>query len=150
MLPAELPAGIERLQVEAKEQKRAMTALQVDLARYRAGELAESAEVVMLKGSGSARLVARAVDADAGGLKALASAIVVQPGYVVVLVSASEPALVAIARSADVAVSAQQVLSALTSAFGGRGGGKPDFAQGGGLQASADALLAAARAALLD
>ena len=148
VLPADLPAAIERLQAEAKEQKRAMTALQVDLARYRAGELADSAEVVTLKASGTARLVARAVDADAHGLKALASAIVVRPGHVVVLVSASEPALVAIARSADVAVSAQQVLSALTSAFGGRGGGKPDFAQGGGLQAPPDTILAAARAAL--
>jgi len=32
--------------------------------------------------------------------------------------------------------------------FGGRGGGKPDFAQGGGLAGSPESVLAAARAEL--
>src|SRR5882672_772426 len=48
VLPEELPASIERLQAEAKEQKRAMAALQADLARYRAGELAASAETTAI------------------------------------------------------------------------------------------------------
>jgi alanyl-tRNA synthetase len=147
VLPEELPAAIERLQVDAKEQKRMIGALQTDLARYRADEIAAAAETVTLK-SGSARLVARSIDGDANVLKSLASAIAAKSGYVVVLISTSQPALAAVARSADVDVSAQQILTALTSAFGGRGGGKAEFAQGGGLQASADALLQAARAAL--
>ena len=71
------------------------------------------------------RLVARAIDADANGLKSLATAIAAKPGYLVVLVSASTPALVVIARSADVDVSAQQLLAKLTAQFGGRGGGRP-------------------------
>jgi len=53
-----------------------------------------------------------------------------------------------IARSADVSVSAQQLLAALIAQFGGRGGGKPEMAQGGGLDAPANAILAAVRAAL--
>ena len=65
-----------------------------------------------------------------------------------VLVSTSTPALVVIARSADVDVSAQQLLAALIAQFGGRGGGRPEMAQGGGLTASADAILAALRASL--
>jgi alanyl-tRNA synthetase len=62
-----------------------------------------------------------------------------------VLVSESSPALVVIARSADVAVSASEILAGLTARFGGRGGGKPNLAQGGGLAASPQAILAEAR-----
>ena len=136
VLPAELPSAIERLQGEAKEQKRTLSGLQSELARYRAEELAATA---------TAGLVLRSVDADANGLKALASALTLKPGYTVVLVSASRPALVVVARSADVTVSAQQVIAALTAKFGGRGGGKPELAQAGGLDASPDELSAEVR-----
>jgi alanyl-tRNA synthetase len=52
------------------------------------------------------------------------------------------------ARSADVGLSAQTLLASLLSQFGGRGGGRADFAQAGGLvAASPQAILdAAARA----
>jgi alanyl-tRNA synthetase len=40
------------------------------------------------------------------------------------------------------------VLKALTAEFGGKGGGKPDLAQGGGLAGDPAAILAAARRAL--
>jgi alanyl-tRNA synthetase len=143
----EVPATIERLLADVKGQKRAGTALQMELARYRAAELAASAEA-----TAGGRLVARAIDADAGGLKSLASAIAAtpaSPGYIVVLVSTSTPSLVVVARSADVDVKANDVLAALTLKFGGRGGGKPDLAQGGGLSGSPQEILDAARAALL-
>jgi alanyl-tRNA synthetase len=150
VLPEELPGAIDRLQADAKEQKRSLGALQIELARYRADELAFSAEEVTLKpeASGGAaevcRLVARAVDTDANGLKALATAIAAKPGYIVVLVSTSAPSLAVVARSADVHLPAQRLLSSLHSAFGGRGGGKADFAQGGGLGGSPEAVLTAA------
>jgi alanyl-tRNA synthetase len=146
--PEELAGAIERLQSEAKEQKRSVVALQGDLARYRAVELAASGEEVRLKPDTTCRLVARALDADANGLKAMATAIVAAPGYLVALVSVSQPALVVVARSADVDLSAQQLLAGLVAKFGGRGGGKPDFAQGGGLAAPADQIIAALRALL--
>jgi len=152
VLPAELPQTIERLQGEAKAQQRLLGGLQTELARYRAEELAAAAEEVSVAPEaaaatgGTARLVARAVDADALGLKALASAIVSKPGYIVVLVSLSGPPVVAaVARSADVHFSSQKLLSALQATFGGRGGGKGDFAQGGGMNGSPEAILAAAR-----
>ena len=155
VLPAELPQTIERMQAEAKAQHRTVVALQTDLARYRAEELARSAEEVPVASEASpsgwrtARLVALAVDTDAPGLKALASAVVSRPGYIVVLVSLSGPPVVtAIARSVDVNLSAQNLLSALLATFGGRGGGKGDFAQGGGMNGSPEAILAAARQAL--
>jgi alanyl-tRNA synthetase len=93
-------------------------------------------------------LVARAVDADANGLKALATAVAARPRHIVVLVSMSTPSLAVVARSADVSLPAQRLLSALHGTFGGRGGGKADFAQGGGLSGSPDEILAAARAAI--
>ncbi len=162
VLPEEIPASIERVQLEAKDQKRAMAALQTELSRFRAEELAATAEEVRLKAdtteskavasgfsrTGHAKLVLRAIDADANGLKALASAITAKQGFVVALFSTSRPALAVVARSADVGVAANQVLSALTAKFGGRGGGKPEMAQGGGLDAATAAILDAARALL--
>ncbi|HEX3644483.1 MAG TPA: DHHA1 domain-containing protein [Vicinamibacterales bacterium] len=143
VLPAELPAAIERLQADTKEQRRAMDGLQRDLAWYRADELAAGAEK-----TATFRLVARVVDAEASVLKALATAIVARPGFLVALVSSSTPVLAVIARSADVGVSSQELLASLMAQFGGRGGGRPELAQGGGLAAPADAILAALRAAI--
>jgi alanyl-tRNA synthetase len=143
VLSADLPAAIERMQAEAKEQKRAAVTMQTEIARYRAAEFADAAQT-----SAAGRLVLRALEADAGGLKALATAITAKPGYVAVLVSTSTPALVVVARSADVTIAASQILSTLTTAFGGRGGGKPELAQAGGLNASAQAILDAARSAI--
>jgi alanyl-tRNA synthetase len=76
----------------------------------------------------------------------IAAAIAARPGLLVVLVSTSTPAQVVIARSTDVALSAQQLLTVLTAEFGGRGGGRPELAQGGGLLATPAAIFDAIRA----
>jgi alanyl-tRNA synthetase len=152
VLPEQLPGAIDRLQADAKELKRSMHALRAELVRYHADELIASAEAVTLKpeaardaGEGC-RLVARVVDADAEALKGLATAITGRPGHVVVLVSSTPPLLAVVARSADItSLSAQRLLAALHAVFGGRGGGKADFAQGGGLGGSPEAVLTAAR-----
>jgi alanyl-tRNA synthetase len=153
VLPEEIPATVERMQGDAREQKRTATALQTELARFRAGKLAASAERVRLKPDntyeGEVSLVLRAIDADANGLKALATAIAASPGFAVVLVSTTRPALVVAARSSDAAVSAQQIIATLTAKFGGRGGGKPELAQAGGVDAAPEEILAAVRRVLL-
>jgi alanyl-tRNA synthetase len=143
-LPGEVPAAIEKLQAEGKEQTRAIAALQGDLVRYRSIELASAAEI-----TSAGQLVMRALDADAAGMKALASAVTATPGYVVALVSTTQPALVVVARSSDRSVAANGVLASLMARFGGRGGGRPELAQGGGLKAPADAILEAARNAIV-
>ncbi len=144
--PAELPQTIERMQADAKEQKRTTVALQTELARFRAEELAAAAEPIVLRDGTRARVLLRALDADATGLKSLASALTSRSGVVVVLISSSAPTLAVVARSADVAgISAQQVLARLLATFGGRGGGKPELAQGGGMQGAVDDILASAR-----
>ena len=144
VLPEEIPSTVERLQADAKDQKRAVAGLQTELAKFRAGELSATAERI-----DGISMVLRAVDADANGLKALATAVTAAPGYAVVLVSTARPALVVAARSAGLAVSAQQIVATLTGKFGGRGGGKPELAQAGGLDAPAEDILDAARVALL-
>jgi alanyl-tRNA synthetase len=139
----ELPQAIEKLQLESRDRQRSMLSLQQELARYRAEELAASAEQLP-----TGRLVLRAVDADAAGLKSMASAIAARPGFIAVLVSTATPALVVVARSEDVNVAANQVIATLTAKFGGRGGGKPDLAQAGNLAAESATILDAARGAI--
>jgi alanyl-tRNA synthetase len=142
--PGDLPHAIEKLQSDARERQRVLASLQLELARFRASELAASAEQLP-----TGRFVAAAVDADANALKSLASTIVSTPGYVAVLVSTSAPALVVVARSQDLPVAANQIIAALTAKFGGRGGGKPDLAQAGGLHAESSEVLSHARTVVL-
>jgi alanyl-tRNA synthetase len=144
VLPAELPAAIGRLQEEARDLRRVQRDLQGELAGLRAAALAGAAEAV-----GARRAVLAAVpNADAGALKGLGAAIVASPGLVAVLVSDATPALAVVARSADVDLDAAALFRALATTFGGKGGGRPDFAQGGGLNAAPAAILEAARTVL--
>jgi alanyl-tRNA synthetase len=135
--PAELPASIERLQWDSKEHARTLKRLQERLAAHEADALARSAQQI-----GDHRVVVASLEGwDAGGLKALASTIVARPGHAAVLIapSASGSPLV-VARAADVALDAAALLRAIVARFGGKGGGKADLAQGGGLSASQEAL----------
>ena len=144
VLPAELPAAIERMQNDARDQKKVLIGVQSDLAKHEAEGLLARAEPLT-----SGRLVLQALDGDAVRLKTMAAAIAAHPGFVAVLVSTVAPTLAVAARSADLELPCHDLISALAKEFGGRGGGKPDLAQCGGLQASAAAVLASARAKLM-
>ena len=97
---------------------------------------------------GSHRVVLRVDPAsDAATLKNLAQAIVAEPGLVVVLIGGGTPAPVVVTRSAEGAVDAGAVIRALTAKLGGRGGGRPEMAQGG-LTAPPDAIVAFVRQTL--
>jgi alanyl-tRNA synthetase len=142
--PGELPAAIERLQGESKDLRKQVRALQERLAVSQAQELAARAPEV----NGVRRVVEAIEGQDQQGLKAMASAISANPGFEVVLFSAEEPHLLVVARSKDARADAGAVLRALVARFGGRGGGKPDMAQGGGLAGRIAELLEAARTEL--
>jgi alanyl-tRNA synthetase len=137
VLPNELTDAIERLQGESKHLRRSLAHAQTDLAAYEAAALAETAEPV-----DGARVLLRIIGGDANRLKVLASAVVSRPGFLALLISQSTPSLVVGARSADVAISCQEVIGRLAKEFGGRGGGKPDLAQCGGLHAAPEAIIA--------
>jgi alanyl-tRNA synthetase len=139
--PAELPAAIERAQGDNKDLKKTIKDLQERLAQHEAAALVARAETL-----GAARVVIEALDGwDQTGLKWMAASAAAHGGVVAALVSTTDPALVVIARSPDVAVDASAVLKALMASFGGKGGGKPDLAQGGGLSATREALTAEIR-----
>jgi alanyl-tRNA synthetase len=142
--PEELPSAVERLQADAKDQRKLVKGLQERLAAFEAAALAASAEEV----EGRRQVVQAVEGQDQNGLKAMALAICASPGYRVVLFSTTSPALVVAATSSDVALDAGAVLKALVVEFGGRGGGKPDLAQGGGLTGELGAMLARARTLL--
>jgi alanyl-tRNA synthetase len=141
--PADLSGAIDRLQGELKELRRQSKDLQGKLAGHEAGALAASAE------QGVAGLVvAAALDGwDAAGLKQIASSIVARSGFVAVLLSAPAPSSIVVARSADVAFDAARLLKELVARFGGKGGGRPELAQGGGLGGEVGDMVACARAA---
>jgi alanyl-tRNA synthetase len=144
VLPQELPAAIDKLQVEAKALRKQVSGLQVSLAQQEAEQA-----LAALTGDAGTRVVIKSYEGwDANGLKAVASALSAKGRVVAVLVSSDTPALVVVARSPDVVLDANAVVRTLTAQFGGRGGGKPELAQAGGLAASTEQIMAAARDAL--
>lgn len=140
----EIPAAVERLRADFK-------AAQSDLKRARVA-LSEF-EVPALLASADAHdgfyIICRVFeDRDAGDVRALASKLVQQPGIVALLGAAGDKAQIICARSTDVTFDMNRALQiALENLGDARGGGRPDFAQGGGVPATAaqiDAALAAA------
>ncbi len=143
--PGELPAAIERLQADAKHVRKALEETQSRLASYEAVDLASRAETI-----GEVAFVFAAVEhRDPGSLKQMASAIVARPAHAAVLVGSSSPAPLVVARSTGVTLDSAAVLKQITARFGGKGGGRPELAQAGGLQASPAEILALARRLVL-
>ena len=131
----EVPEAIERIQAESKEARRRIKDLYTQLAGHEAGALADAAR--------DSRAVVQVLDGwDQNGLKTIASAICEREGYTAVLFSAPAPSAVVIARGKGSTTDAAALLKKLTEKFGGKGGGRPDLAQGGGLLGSPADLLA--------
>jgi alanyl-tRNA synthetase len=144
VLPVELPSGIERLQTELRDAKRHLKDLQARLASFEAATLMEKAAQ-----HGTARVAVEALEGwDANGLKTIASAIIARPGHIAALFSVPPPCSVVIARAADVSFDCAATLKELTARFGGKGGGRADLAQGGGVQGPPDVLIAFLREVL--
>lgn len=144
VLPQELPDGIARLQAQMKDSDKRVRALQFELASHQGVALASSAETL----GGRPCVVIRVEGHDASTLKPLATSACEAGVAVAVVFSAERPALVACARTAGDAFDCGAFVKSLCAQFNGRGGGRPESAQGGGLDAAAEDLLAAARAAL--
>ena len=79
------------------------------------------------------KVICEMLDCDASVMKDVASKIIKEPRIAVLLgINMGEKAMFVFARSADVDIHMGQVLSAAAKPLGGKGGGRPDFAQGGG------------------
>jgi alanyl-tRNA synthetase len=134
---AELPAVITRLQDELKKARRETDELRLKIASGASGSSSsngdESREVAGI------RVLARAADGlDAAGMRQLSDTLLARiKSGVVVLGRTSDGKVSLIVRtSADVSgkVPAGQVIKELAPIIGGKGGGKPDMAEGGGNQ----------------
>jgi alanyl-tRNA synthetase len=134
--PVEMAASVERMQQEGK-------ALQRTIRGFQEKAAAHEAHALLAKG----HIIVEAIDGwDAQGLKAIAAAATAaDPDAVVALFTTTTPAQVVVARGANAKADAGAVLKQLAAKFGGKGGGKPDLAQGGGLNAGSKDLIAAAR-----
>jgi len=82
---------------------------------------------------------------DAAGLKLIASRIVERPGHVAILVGDPAPAPIVVARSAELRLDSGALLRQLVERHGGKGGGRPELAQGGGITSAAADVLQSAR-----
>ena len=138
--PVDMAASIERMQDDAKASQRVLRGFQEKLASHEATAL-------VARGG---HVIVEVMDGwDQQGLKTIAvSATTARPSAVVVLFTATNPAQVVIARGSESVVDAGATLKQLAAQFGGKGGGKPDLAQGGGLAASSADLVEAAKVLL--
>ena len=115
---------------ENKELHRRVRMLGEIAAEVEAQKLLSSAQVV----SGEVRVVTSIFDArDAESLKKLAQALIANPGTVALLGSRdNDTARMVFARSADAPGDMNSLMRDACAMLDGRGGGKPDLAQGGG------------------
>jgi alanyl-tRNA synthetase len=141
VLPGELPGAVEKIQHEVKDLRKAQARLQEELARHEAERLLPS----IPERDGRRVFIQVVPGFDAPALKVMASAMAASGRTLAALVSATAPVLVVIARSPDAPGDAQAILRQLIAQFGGKGGGKPDLAQGGGMTADPAAIAAALR-----
>jgi alanyl-tRNA synthetase len=135
--PEQLPRTAQRFFQEWKELGK-----QVDELTRRLGDVKKDAGVEVAPG---VHLVSDLSASSMGDLITMARQAITSPGTVAIL--ASTMGGMVVARSSDIDLDCREVLGEALEAAGGRGGGKPDFAQGGGEgERMADALETAKRA----
>ena len=127
--PENLPDFVANMQQRLKEAELELNKLRRDSLFANIPEMIANADVL----PGSGRLVCAQIDADASLLKDVASKMIETDGVVALLAAkAGEKWNYIFARSEDLDYAMGAVLSAAAKPLGGKGGGRPDFAQGGG------------------
>jgi alanyl-tRNA synthetase len=133
----EIPATIERLQEELKKSRREADELRMKIATGALGASANGNEAREV--AGGVKVLAReASGLDAAGMRQLSDTLLARTGSGVVILGRSSDGKVSliVRTSQDLLkrVPAGQVIKELAPLVGGRGGGKPDMAEGGGSQ----------------
>ncbi len=146
--PAQVPSLVARNLDQVKALQTQVAQLTEALLRHTAVDL--RARAVPL---GPWRLVAHILaDQEIAAVKVLAGLLQEEPSIVALLgcIQGDKASLI-VARSADTDLDAATLLRQVLRSFGGSGGGRPDFAQGGGVPASElPAVLEATRQAIAE
>jgi alanyl-tRNA synthetase len=120
-----LPAAVKLLN-DVKEDRKRMEVMASKLNRIMANSLLDKASQV-----DGAKVVVHLAAEDEDP-QALSLALISGPGVIAVIGLADKSPKVFVSRSADVKLDCRPVLKDIMKLVGGGGGGKPDFAQGGG------------------
>ena len=136
----ELDQAIDRIQAEAKDGRKKLAEAESRIMEYEVVELDATAQE-----RGDWRLVARAwAERDPAHLRAMAKKLAARPKTVALLGSGGRQPMFVFARSPDLALDLVPLVRRAIEQIGGKGGGgKPDFAQGGGPPATLDQVSAA-------
>ena len=134
---AELPAMVGKLQDELKKARREADELRMKIASGATGNASANGDEV--REIAGVRVLAReASGLDSAGMRQLSDTLLarIKSGVVVLGRSSDGKASLIVRTSPDVAkkVPAGQVIKELAPIIGGKGGGKPDMAEGGGNQ----------------
>ena len=133
--PFETATAVRTLWDEHQKLRKQVEDLESQLLDYEAAEfpVTDGLAVAVFKNRGIEKL------------KMLATKICARPGTVALLADEGDQLRVVFARSADSSVDVAALLKKTLERFGGRGGGRPNLAQGGGLTGAADEILKFAR-----
>src|SRR5687768_2468418 len=133
---ADAPAAVARLQDELKKARREADELRLKLALGGGASSAQDGSEAREVEGGVMVLAREASDLDASALRQLSDTLLAQikTGVVVLGRRADGKASLIVRTSTDLSkrVPAGQVIKELAPIIGGRGGGKPDMAEGGG------------------
>ena len=132
----EIPDNVAKIRAELKMAQTSLKELREQLVEYEAAKLLTEAP----NKNGYALITAVFEGRDAGELRLLASRLTAGNGVVALLGTADEKAQMIFARSADLPFNMGALLKDAATQLGGRGGGQPAFAQGGGVTATSAQL----------
>ena len=129
--PFDTATAVRTLWDEHQKLRKQVEDLESQLLDYEAGQfpVTDGLAVAVFKNRGIEKL------------KMLATKICARPNTVALLADEGDQLRVVFARSADSTVDVAALLKKTLERFGGRGGGRPNLAQGGGLNGAADEIL---------
>ena len=153
-LAGDLSTGVEDLLDAVARLRESERSAQhgADALRARVLELELPGLVDQAEQMGDLRVLCRRLEGyDAGNMRYIAQQVVLQPHRVALLGVTDPSPQLCFARSEDVDLDMARLLRDVTQHYGGKGGGRPHVAQGGGIRAAdMDALLAEARQRVRD
>lgn len=140
----DVPASLERLREENKALRREVKALRDSLLDGEAELLWQGAE----RAGGRALIVRQFAGRDVAEVRQLVQTLIARPATIALCGVSGEKAQLILARSDDLPFDMVAALRRALAVLGvDRGGGRPSFAQGGGVAAGPEAVMAALHAA---